>query len=421
MKGVGIIGNYRGKLGNTVAYVIKDGKTKETQAFRVYQPSVKNPRSAGQMLQRMKIATVAKAYTVGKSILDHSWEGESEGKASFDLFRRLALRSLNAAPAAFGYVDYQSVLSQAGPYQVSQGSLPTFGLQPDAVSIVSVSLATTNAPTGSDVTTTAQELADALGIPVGGYITVVAWLHDDADQGRFNWTWLRMYYPSDGSIVVDSAQAIKDAFAVRVYKTGANGLDVAPDGTSVLPIVLNGGETVIDAACVIRSTSADRRRSTEYMAVRAGADLRSLNAALATYPQGEALILNGGNDGVSTATELPTEFTFNLIVNGASAPGVGVLRYIFEEGSTEWSYGGMASGDDFPFQLFTNIPVADVTRYKSLPITISKPNGASFTIDPAVGGGLTVVDGLVAIAMENYSLPVDLNAATQLAVKVALA
>lgn len=53
-KGIGLIGNFNGKVGNMVTYSLKVSNNKQTQGVRVYQPDVKNPKTYAQALQRAK-------------------------------------------------------------------------------------------------------------------------------------------------------------------------------------------------------------------------------------------------------------------------------------------------------------------------------------------------------------------------------
>ena len=81
-KGIGLIGNFRGKVGNMVGYNLKDSNNKQTQGVRVYQPVVKNPKTAGQAEQRAKLAPVNATYRALKSIIDRGNEGLPYGNKS---------------------------------------------------------------------------------------------------------------------------------------------------------------------------------------------------------------------------------------------------------------------------------------------------------------------------------------------------
>lgn len=60
---------------------------------------VKNPRSNGQLVQRAIMATVMQAYSQGKAIFDHAFQGKSVGAANQREFMRLNANALRAAIA----------------------------------------------------------------------------------------------------------------------------------------------------------------------------------------------------------------------------------------------------------------------------------------------------------------------------------
>lgn len=81
-KGIGLIGNFRGKVGNMVGYNLKDSNNKQTQGVRVYQPIVKNPKSYGQAEQRAKLMPINAVYRMLKPIIDRGQESKAYGNKS---------------------------------------------------------------------------------------------------------------------------------------------------------------------------------------------------------------------------------------------------------------------------------------------------------------------------------------------------
>lgn len=73
-KGNMFLGMARGKIGDVVFYRA-DGQ----QLSRVRNRNPRNPRSNAQLFQRAIMATVVQAYTAGKVIFDHSFQGYSVG------------------------------------------------------------------------------------------------------------------------------------------------------------------------------------------------------------------------------------------------------------------------------------------------------------------------------------------------------
>ena len=81
-KGIGLIGNFKGKIGNMVGYKLTDSNSGNTQGIRVYQPIVKNPKTAAQAEQRAKLAPINATYRALKMVIDRGNEGLPYGNKS---------------------------------------------------------------------------------------------------------------------------------------------------------------------------------------------------------------------------------------------------------------------------------------------------------------------------------------------------
>ena len=81
-KGIGLIGNFQGKVGNMVGYKLSDSNTGNSQGIRVYQPIVKNPKTSAQAEQRAKLAPINATYRALKMIIDRGNEGLPYGNKS---------------------------------------------------------------------------------------------------------------------------------------------------------------------------------------------------------------------------------------------------------------------------------------------------------------------------------------------------
>lgn len=81
-KGTGLIGNFKGKVGNTVGYKLAASNNGQTQGIRVYQPIVKNPKTAAQAEQRAKLLAVNATYRALKMVIDRGNEGLPYGNKS---------------------------------------------------------------------------------------------------------------------------------------------------------------------------------------------------------------------------------------------------------------------------------------------------------------------------------------------------
>ena len=87
-------GIVRGKKGNTVFYKVTNSNNKEKQGWREYTPVVANPNTAGQQIQRAIMSTVMRAYSAGKAIFDHSFQGISVGGGCMKEFMRVNAKLL---------------------------------------------------------------------------------------------------------------------------------------------------------------------------------------------------------------------------------------------------------------------------------------------------------------------------------------
>lgn len=123
-------GMARGSVGDVV-FTRQDGK----QVSRVRNRNPRNPRTNPQLYGRAIMATVMRAYSAGKEIFDHSFEGISVGAASQRRFLSLNVRSLReylAADVNNGVAGERSVNTLVAPrvqspvpgrYAISEGSL----------------------------------------------------------------------------------------------------------------------------------------------------------------------------------------------------------------------------------------------------------------------------------------------------------
>lgn len=126
----------KGKLGNIVGYKGRDGK----RLARIRQTEVKNPRTKGQIYQRMILATASKAYGRMKSIVDHSWQGVAYGgnsqsyflKKAMERIRKFVADAIAAFPASItdplqwvGLARPDSLAEAGYGLQISEGTIPS--------------------------------------------------------------------------------------------------------------------------------------------------------------------------------------------------------------------------------------------------------------------------------------------------------
>ena len=168
-KGIGLIGNFRGKVGNMVGYNLKDSNNKQTQDVRVYQPIVKNPKTYGQAEQRAKLAPINATYRALKMIIDRGQEGKAYGNKS-----RLAW--LSAAMKAFngGWFEKGQDIVVPAWVELTHGSLSS--IQVSSVADSMLSLDCSGLTAGTDISTIGK-----LSTAIRSYIPIV----ENGDQLTF--------------------------------------------------------------------------------------------------------------------------------------------------------------------------------------------------------------------------------------------
>lgn len=111
MKGNLFLGFGRRSVGDVVFYKRK-GSSEQMARARNRKPN--NPRSDKQLYQRAIMATILQAYSAGKAIFDHSFEGQTVPEGSMNRFMSLNLKRLRSAIAA----DLAGSLANSTPGRV---------------------------------------------------------------------------------------------------------------------------------------------------------------------------------------------------------------------------------------------------------------------------------------------------------------
>jgi hypothetical protein len=131
-KSVGFIGNFKGKLGNAVGYKVSQSNSGTNQGVRVYQPNIKNPKSAAQAEQRAKYAPIFATYNALKSIIDRGNESKPYGNAS-----RIAWLSKAFRTSEIPWIKRGELVEYPIGCQLTRGSLNNipFGINGDLLVI----------------------------------------------------------------------------------------------------------------------------------------------------------------------------------------------------------------------------------------------------------------------------------------------
>lgn len=300
-------------------YSVLDGQ--QVTKDRVYD--VKNPRTEGQMKQRMLMTTVGAAYKFMKSIADHSFEGKASGMACMREFNSRNLNLFKKAAGANGHVafnEYKDGDINPLPFILSNGSLPGFNFKLNASSQLEISFD----PTESDFTT-AEGIYAAMGIKKNDLVTFCSVIGEGGVINNvFEYTAERFDVVR---LVADKSGAVTtpvEAFTVSTNNVDAT-VNIVAEGSK---LTITSGEC--DFGAVIQSRKADTNwlRSSAVMVVSADLidGVQTANQ-LATYPVGSELILNNGpmeNQGGGSANSLPTP-TLSFAQSSITANGTATV------------------------------------------------------------------------------------------------
>ena len=109
----------KGRIGSDVYSLGKDGKGKRQQVVRALAEQVSNPRSESQMVGRMIMSTVMQAAKTLGAIIDHSFDNVPVGQPSVSEFIRRNYAILKDGAGI--YNAYQEKGAKENAYVVSQG------------------------------------------------------------------------------------------------------------------------------------------------------------------------------------------------------------------------------------------------------------------------------------------------------------
>lgn len=344
-------------------YSVLDGQ--QVTKDRVYD--VKNPRTEGQMKQRMLMTTVGAAYKFMKSIADHSFEGKASGMACMREFNSRNLNRFKKAASANGRVafnEYKDGDINPLPFILSAGSLAGFDFKLNESSQLEISFA----PADADFST-AEGIYAAMGIKKNDLVTFCSVIGEGGVVNNiFEYTAERFDVVR---IVADKSGAIAnpiDAFTVSTNNTDATVSAVVEGST----LKITSGEC--DFGAVIQSRKADTNwlRSSAVMVVSADLidGVQTANQ-LATYPVGTELILNNGpmeNQGGSSAPALPAP-TLSFAQSSISANGTATVSA----------------------PLLNGTPAGATVTYSSQNPTIATVNPSTGVVQPISNGTATIV------------------------------
>ena len=253
----------RGKVGDVVF-----SRLNGEQISRVRNRHPKNPRSNSQLFQRAIMATVMQAYSAGKAIFDHSFEGYAVGAANQRRFLSLNAKMLRQLVATDintplkGDAQKARVVGPgvsvpvANPFIISRGSYPQVFFTLNNNKEDGPAYATPSANSGETV----AAYAARTGLIAGDIYTFLALaekkdiayqssLYDDvlASQNYCSFGWVRLIVKENLSSNNSAISKLSDIFTVQ-----SSGGDFAwPDDK--LTLINIGGQ--IDLSTLIISNN----------------------------------------------------------------------------------------------------------------------------------------------------------------------
>ena len=259
-KGIHVFGQVRGKLGGMVLY-----RANGEQISRAKAASVKNPKTTGQMIQRMLFGTVAAAYARMKSITDHSFEGVQYGAKSQQKFMSENLKRLRAfyptsadaeALAKIAPVDVLAYAAKGDPGDSGAGLIISMG----SLGEVQVLRSTAGVATGFGAAmsaNTVQDVLNALGAEIGDQITVVA-LTSNGVGVQFR----KSRYVIDNTITAEQLTSVWNGGIIDGMdktKSVLSDVRLVPGGKEGMVIPSITGRTIIAAGVILsRRGSGDK-------------------------------------------------------------------------------------------------------------------------------------------------------------------
>lgn len=197
-KGNPFLGMARGSAGDFTYY-----RMNGEQVFRARNRHPSNPQTSLQLLQRVIMLTVQRAYSILSPLCDHAFQGRPEGTPNqsrftalntarlrgrddiVDLIESYASGKYDVAPTMANFSSKYSLLPEMNDYVISEGTLPRVGASWNAgrSSILSKRLEGVVVSAG----VTYADFAFSFGLQPGDQLTFIQLTCDDSTaSGTFN-------------------------------------------------------------------------------------------------------------------------------------------------------------------------------------------------------------------------------------------
>lgn len=191
-RAIGISGIFRGKKGDGVFY--RNGNAKsvaDQQGWRQRVGTIANPKTLGQVSQRVKMAPAVNLYRALGQILDHSWQSKKYGGRSHSEFMKHSL----LMKSGFPYLQKGDLRPVPGNFLISTGSLPNVKVTFDSEeSCFVTALKYGNLDTTGTISAAALSeaiIANNAGLNAGDQLTFIACscadITSDLSEASFRW------------------------------------------------------------------------------------------------------------------------------------------------------------------------------------------------------------------------------------------
>ena len=272
----------RGRVGSDVYSIGKDAGGKKQQVVRSLAETVANPQTEAQMRGRMIMSTVMQAVSAMSVLIDHAFDSVPSGQPCISEFISRNYAAIKADVAAhptsgnaFGLVKYGEKGAKQGTYTVADGK----ALMPAAI---------VNAAAGAVITVSGDSLTlgavrSALGLGSGEFITLMGLSAD----GALEFTRIHLSSSLADTTVITSDN-VNAALGLESFGTPS----VTVNGLTITIALANAQA---NSALIISKQVNGAYQHNKATLLAVENPVYAADVALPTYPQGEQMILNGGN------------------------------------------------------------------------------------------------------------------------------
>lgn len=294
----------RGKVGDVVF-----SRLNGEQISRVRNRHPKNPRSNSQLYQRAIMATIMQAYSAGKAIFDHSFEGYAVGaqnqrrflSLNAKMLRQLVATDINT-PLATNSQKARVVapgvsVPVANPFIISRGSyqqtLWNWNAQSFGYTLPNPNNGETVAAYATRVGLVAGDIYTFVALAIKKDIAYQSNLYDDAlaSQNYCSFGWIRLIVKENLSAVTTTINNLADIFDVQnsggdfaMDTTVIRGIEIGdPIDIEQMLVVNNADYTQTGAIGLIRSRLDQDLRSDSVMNVNYGTTAENMYGIASDY------------------------------------------------------------------------------------------------------------------------------------------